>query len=487
MSAAEAMGLEQFRAIADEAEPQAIEAEEADSLASCDLGTDLDASRRLVETYLDEIRFCPGVGWLTWDGARWVTESEGRVMEMAKKSARAWTVAVASGTDIKAKRQSLNDATKLEFAGHLKGAVELAKSDPRVAVSSTRLDRDQWLLNVQNGTLDLRTGTLQPHNRADLITRLAPTVFDPNAKHPALDRFLATIAAGDAEMPGFIARLCGMTLTGDCEAESLIINQGDGGSGKTTLAEALASVLGDYAVKIGFSSLCTSKYGRAGGSNTPDLVPLRGARMAYASEGDASARLDAGVVKQLTGNEPLTACAKYKDPITFPQTWKIWLFTNYDPKTDSEDTGIWRRMVKVHFHAIPAAERDPAVKRALTKDPAALSALLAWAVKGCADWQGRGGGRNGLALPKSVLAETEAYRVKQDSLAEWWSILEADAEFFPRGFTSHRVLRGHYEDWCKEEGYAFPVAAKRFKEYLDRRGLAQDRNNSCRGWRGIEL
>jgi putative DNA primase/helicase len=289
-------------------------------------------------------------------------------------------------------------------------------------------------------------------------------------------------------MGGFLSRCFGCALTGDAEAETLFLLQGDGGSGKTTLVEAVASMLGDYSAKLTFDSFCTSKHGRGPGAASPDLIRLRGSRLAYASEGDQSARLDAGVVKTLTGNEPITARALYAEPITFPQTWKLWLVSNFDPKADSEDSGIWRRMLKLHFAAIPAADRDPAVKRMLTTDAGAQSALLAWAVAGCLDWQKRGGGRIGLAPPDAVQAATDTYRIRQDTMAQWWDdLLAEDAKLDPYGKTTRKALREHYEQWCQDNG-AVPVHAKRFIAYLEARGLQiAPRTSGGRGWVGLEM
>jgi putative DNA primase/helicase len=145
-------------------------------------------------------------------------------------------------------------------------------------------------------------------------------------------------------------------------------------------------------------------------------------------------------------------------------------------------------MMKLHFTAIPAADRDPVVKRMLTTDAATQSALLAWAVAGCLEWQKRGGGRHGLAPPDAVQAATEAYRVKQDTMAQWWDdLLANDAKLDRYGKATRREVRDHYEQWCDENGAA-PVFVKRFIAYLEARGLQNGRSPSGgRGWVGLEM
>lgn len=289
-------------------------------------------------------------------------------------------------------------------------------------------------------------------------------------------------------MKAFLARCFGVALTGDAEAETLFLLQGDGGSGKTTMVEAVASMLGDYATKMNFESLCQSKHGRGPGAASPDLIPLRGARLAYASEGDSSARLDAGKVKELTGNEPTTARALYSAPMTFRPTWKVWLVSNFDPKVDSEDTGIWRRMAKLQFAVIPTESRDPAVKRVLTTNPGARSAVLSWALAGCLDWQKRGGGRAGLAPPKAVEDATAAYRVTQDTLAEWWEELMATANIGDNTKdTPKHTIRCNYQKWCETNGNHHPVSPQRLAAYLKSKGLSESRSAASRVWVGIQL
>ncbi len=450
-------------------------------------GTDLDASLRFATAAAGHLRYVPGIGWHSWDGRRWAPGADGAAMETAKGCTRQWTLKWYNSSD-EGREARVKAALTLENGGRIEKAVILARTDQRLAVDHARLDADTWLLNVENGTLDLRTGKLRPHSRADLITKLAPVTYRPDATHPALEAALALAESSAAGMADFLARCIGAALTGDATVESLFLLQGDGGSGKTTLSEGVASMLGDYACKLPFESFCLSHRGRGPGQASPDLIELRGARFAYASEGDQSARLDAGVVKMLTGGEPISARALYQMPITFPPTWKLWLVSNFDPRCDSEDSGLWRRIIKLRFAAIPPEKRDPTVKEALATDPGARSALLAWAVRGCLDWQTRGRGRGGLALPAAVEGITAEYRSKMDSLALWWeALLDDGARLDPYGRALVGDVRRHYEDWCSTEG-ATPCQSRRFNAYLQGKGLTRHRGHGgVKQWQGLEF
>jgi putative DNA primase/helicase len=320
-----------------------------------------------------------------------------------------------------------------------------------------------------------------------MITKMADVDYDPNATHPALDHFLKTIESHNPDLPGFLTRCFGATLTGDATLETLFVLQGEGGSGKTTLTESVASLLRDYSCKLPFESLCRSKFGRQAGAATPDLIPMRGARMVYATEGDASSQLDAGKLKEFTGAEPVTLRALYKEPITVEPTWKIWMVSNYDPRASSEDTGLWRRVVKLQFAGIPEEKRDIRIKEALVSDETAKSAVLAWALRGGLEWYRAGRGRGGLRIPQSISDATDAYRAKQDALGDWWDEITASATFYPSGWTSVKDLRSNYSQWCENEG-SIEVSPLRFKEYLARRGLTPRKGTGgTRGWQGISL
>ncbi|MFT3783819.1 MAG: phage/plasmid primase, P4 family [Nibricoccus sp.] len=447
--------------------------------------TDTDASIRFATRHHDHLRFVPGLGWHVWNGKHWELDQRHQILELAKESARAWTVDCAKHI-VDGREKAVREALVLEQAGHIRAMIDLAKSDRRLVLPAAELDSDPWLLNVSNGTLDLKSGKLRQHSRKDLHSRMAPVNYVDGAKHEVLTRFMEAIDASSPGMAAFLARCFGACLTGDCSPETLFLLQGPGGCGKTTITEAMGSMLGDYSVKLPFESFCLCKHGRSPGAASPDIVRLRGSRLAYASEGDAAARIDAGMVKTLTGGEPITARGLYSDPITFRQTWKLWMVSNYEPRADSDDSGLWRRMLKVYFSEVPVSKRDPNIKQILTEDPAARSALLFWAVQGCLAWQGAGRGRHGLQAPEAVLEATATYRSRQDSLAEWWDAVLCEAELDTGSNVSATEVRKKYDRWCAQNGCR-PVSSQRLAKFLESKGLVPKRTMSNRYWSGIRF
>lgn len=453
---------------------------------SLDTPTDTDQSMMIAAAHRHELMFVDGIGWLHWKGTHWEADPLA-AQELAKIAARKRLLrTVETG-----RREEVGQAMRLENSSHIKGALEEAQSDPRLLRRLRDLDRDPWSFNCLNGTLDLRTGQLKPHDPGDLLTKLAPVAYLPDARHEALERILRSLGTEIPELPGFLQRLFGMCLTADASAEILILIQGDGGAGKTTLSEAFLNMIGDYGVRLPFETLCLQQRGRQAGAAQPDVVRLRGARFACASEGDETARLDAGMVKSLTGNEMVVARGLHKSPIEFSQTWKLSLVTNFEPNCSGDDSGLWRRLVAIRFPTVPPQDRDPELKRLLTTDPAARSALLAWAVQGCRAWFEAGGGRRALEIPAAIDGLTAAYRQRQDTLSQWWSdTLNLSVWMERDGCVPVADLRRMYIAWSESQGTT-PLGSRRYNAFLARQGLVQTtariHGTPVKAWKGISL
>jgi putative DNA primase/helicase len=340
--------------------------------------------------------------------------------------------------------------------------VELAKSEPGIAQRPDAFDCDPWALNVANGTLDLRTGQLRPHDRADMITKLAPVTFDPDAKHPTLARYIADVTSGDADFAAYLQRAAGYSLTGSTAEEAFFLVLGPAATGKSTLIEALLALLGDYSVKSAFDAFLESN--NVGGA-TPELARLRGARLVAASETSKSRKLNESLVKELTGGDSITARNLYAAPFTFKPCFKLWLGCNEAPKLTDTDSGLWRRLQRLPFEReLAEGKRDPKVKQALTGE--ALPALLAWAVRGCLDWQ-----RGGLRMAPTVRAKTAELRADFDPLAEFFS--EA-CVFTKYAETPAQELRDAYAVFAASMGVP-PIGNTDWSERLRAKG--------CKTWR----
>ncbi|MDP9373602.1 MAG: phage/plasmid primase, P4 family, partial [Chloroflexota bacterium] len=436
--------------------------------------TDDGNARRLVARYGHLFRHCPKWGkFLAWDGRRWRVDDTGAVMRLAKQTARALLREAADIPDDAASRGLTRWAQTSQSRTRLEAMVELAKSEPGVPVEPDQLDADPWLLNVENGTLDLRTGDLRPHDRADLITKLAPVAFDPDAAAPTFDHFLARIFDNNQRLIGFVQRSVGYALTGDTREQAAFFWFGGGANGKSTLAKLLLDLLGDYARQTPTETLMAKR-----GEGIPnDVAVLKGARLVAATETDEGRRLSESLLKQMTGGDRIAARFMRAEWFEFTPQFKIVLSGNHRPQIRGTDDGIWRRIRLVPFAVqIPEAERDERLPERLRAE---LPGVLAWAVRGCLAWQ-----RDGLAAPPEVTAATSAYRGEMDVLAQW--LVECCA-LDPAATATAGDLYDSYRWWMEDAGER-PLPQRMFGLRLQERGFTSRRGTGgVRLWRGVRL
>jgi putative DNA primase/helicase len=450
--------------------------------------TELRNAELLIERAGEGLRHVgPWNKGLTWDGARWRLDEDGGWERAAKRVARLTyeeTAAVAepyrtwerecAATLAKVKsdhRATMHDeeiakknvanaretvepmeadvawAKRSQDAAKLRATITLARTDSRVAVHHDQLDRDLWLLNVTNGTIDLRTGTLQPHDRDDLMTKLAPVAFDAEARCPTWDAFLARAMGGDTELVGYLARLVGYGLTGNVGEHVLVFLYGAGANGKSTFLSTVHAMLGDYATPAPRGLLF-----RARGERHPtELASLHGRRFVTCSEIEEGQTFDEALTKDLTGGDPIECRRMREDFWSYTPTHKLFIAGNHKPTVRGDDEGIWRRMRLVPWTVtIPEAQRDTSLLETLRAE---LPGILAWAVRGCLEWQ-----RRGLAAPAAVTEATKSYRQENDLLGEFF---DAHCKIEADGKVPRHVLREEYEAFCKASG-AEPFGAKRF-------------------------
>jgi putative DNA primase/helicase len=435
--------------------------------------TDLGNAKMLVARHGQNVRYVPLWGkWLVWDGRRWAVDDTRAVERYAKETVLAMHAAWARVEDDDQRRKRLRHALRSQDVARLKAMVELAKSESGIPIMPDTLDADPWLLNVQNGTLDLRTGELHPHRREDLMTKLAPVAYDAQAAAPTWEVFLHRIFGGDADLIRFVQKAVGYSLTGSIREQCLFILYGTGANGKSTFLNAVSTMLGEYASHTPTETLLIN---RSDGVRN-DLARLQGARFVTAVEAEGGRRLAEAQVKQLTGGDKVTARYLYQEHFEFYPTFKLWLAVNHKPIIQGSDYAIWRRIRLIPFTVtIPKPERD---KRLGEKLLAELPGILRWAVEGCMGWQ-----QEGLEPPLVVKGATGEYRAEMDVIA---AFIREHCETGPAQVARAGALYAAYCEWCAEVGET-PVHQKRFGEELKQRGFTAGKHQGDRCWHGIGL
>lgn len=434
--------------------------------------TDYGNGERLAWFARDELRYVhPWERWLCWDGRRWRADQENRVFSRAASMVRTLAAQAETLEDPSEREALRRHAMMSESVARLSAMLRIAGN--LLAVPPEALDQQPWCFNVLNGTLDLRTGALRPHDRADLITQLVPVVYEPDATCPRWEAFLARIFEGNEGLIAFVQRAMGYSLTGNASEQVLFLALGTGSNGKTTFFEVFRRLLGEYATAAEFNTFLK----RSGEGVRNDLARLVGTRVVSASEPERGRPLAESLVKQLTGGDPVTVRFLFKEFFEFLPTFKVWLLANHRPVILGSDTGIWRRIRLIPFTAsITDQERDTELPSKLAAE---LPGILAWAVRGALRWQAEG-----LGLPPEVREANADYRELMDPLP---AFLDGHCEVGPFHTVLARDLYEVYLRWAEDSGEA-PLSQKGLANRLQDRGFRPTRGaRGVRAWRGLRL
>ncbi len=413
--------------------------------------------------------------WLWWNGTCWQRDAEGELRQSAERipqelMKQAKTLMQAGVEDgPKAYRWALQSGE----------AHRLASVDSvlrwRLQLADSELDKQPFKLATGSGVLDLTNASSTEGKRGDWLTRGTSVHYNARATCPRFDAFLAEIMLGDTEMIDYLWRVLGYCLTGDTSERAFFILHGIGRNGKTTFVEVLHALLDNYAQTAKFTTFLTKSV--TGGAND-DIAHLAGARVVIASEAEESQKLDAAVVKTLTGSDTVRARFLYSNEFEFRPAFKLFLVTNHIPKINDGSQALWDRL-----HYIPFEYRvaeDHTDKLLGLKLLGELEGILAKAVEGCLEWQ-----RGGLRPPAKVIKAVEELRDDMDPVGE---ALKTLVEPSVNGKLVHARLYEAYVSWCRANGIRYPVSSKALARAI--KGLGHELkpgNANVRIWPNLRL
>ena len=361
----------------------------------------------------------------------------------------------------------LGQAALSLLASRIRAMVELARTESGIPVAVSKLDSDPWILNALNGTIDLRTGDLSPHDPEQLITKLLPADYDPVAYSPIWAQFLDSVFKSDSEVKRFVQRAVGYSLTASTREQVMFVAYGDGSNGKSTFLETVRELLADYGQQAPTEMLLDRR--DAGIPN--DIARLRGVRFVSAVETSEGKRLAEATVKQLTGGDTISARFMRGEWFDFRPTAKIWMATNHRPTIRGIDHGIWRRLLVIPFEQqFDDASRDNDLMLKLRNE---LPGILTWAVEGCLEWQ-----RDGLGVPETIRDAMTDYRNDQDTVGRF---LDECCEVNPNGWVPAADLYEAYRRWSVSQGESL-LAQRQFGMRLSHRGLVREKLGPQRRW-----
>ncbi len=425
-------------------------------------GTDDALALSFTRRYHQDWRYVAAWGkWLLWDGLHWRSEDTLAAPDIIRHVCRHFAL----------KSNSIKVAAKLASAGTVSSVERLARTDRKHAATADEWDADPWLLNTPVGVVDLKTGKICPHDRADRMTKI--TTATPRGDCPTLLKFLNEVTGGDRELQNYLQRVAGYALTGSTREHAMFFLYGTGANGKSVFLNALASIMGNYATNAPMDTFMETRTDR----HPTDMAGLRGARFVSSIETEQGRRWAESKIKSLTGGDKISARFMRQDFFEFFPQFKLFVAGNHKPAIRNIDEAMKRRLHLIPFTVtIPAERRDKHLQQKLMAE---RDGILAWAVQGCLSWQ-----QDGLNPPDSVVSATDEYFEAEDAIGRWLEencVLQASVQ----SLTAE--LFNDWKQWADSTG-EFVGSQRRFSDLLITRGIEKWRNSmGLRGFRGISL
>lgn len=396
--------------------------------------TDTGNAERLAQQLRGRYIFVPSIGWHLWDGARYVPDYSGAVIEQAKDLFMHMLATANGAADVaKWAQQSLSK-------GRLNAAIDLCKTIPYLVKTALELDHNAFEMATPDGIIDLRTSTLRPSNPLEdfhtLRTAYAPDFEMPT---PKFDAFLLWAMNGNTSMTAYLQRLFGAACIGKLMWHVFPIFLGPGANGKTTILDILAGVFGQYAAAMPAEFLVEKR----GASHPTEIAQLRGVRLALISEVPPNSRFNESLLKQLTGETRLRGRYMHKDFFDFENTSSFFLAANHLPSVTVGGGGFWRRVRKVDFpNLMPDELQNPGLVQEILREEG--PGVLAWAVRGA-----QAALSGGLQDPETVKTATRDYQLDEDAYARFVSEYLEPSE---GDLTVREVAFEVYRQWMFRQG-----------------------------------
>ncbi|MGH0876716.1 phage/plasmid primase, P4 family [Bacillus cereus] len=414
--------------------------------------TEMGNAERIAYEYGHVIKYINDVGWYIWDGKRWKVDTKKEIERITAKVLRSLSK---SDDEAEAKWSRMCERRNIRM-NSIKDLM------PLVPGERGDFDTHKYLLNVENGIVDLKTGKLHQHDRELGLTKITNIAFDENAKCPEWLNFLDQIFQGDKELAEYMQRLIGYSLTGEITEQIMVFLIGGGSNGKSTFINIIKDIMGDYGRQAKSDTFIKKK--ETGANN--DIARLVGSRFVSAIESEDGEQLSEAFVKQITGGEPVLARFLRQEFFEFIPEFKVFFTTNHKPVIKGVDEGIWRRIRLIPFNLqLPKEKRDKKLPEKLSLE---MPGILNWAIEGCLKWQ-----KSGLNDPAIVMKATGDYKEEMDILGPFMfecCFKREDVQI------EAKDLFEVYANWCFKNG-EHQLKNRAFYRILETQGFKRERGN----------
>jgi len=448
---------------------------ELDSQENLDITNEIGLAELIVQLYANEILFVPVLGWLVWNGKQWEIDNDNVVVLKVIEMCQQLKKIIIS----KNEKKMLKFIPDISQNRKINSILKLAGVMPPIVSKQNTLDSTQtdYLFNCQNGTFNLNTMKLQPHNPTDYITKISNVTYNETAKPDKFIKFLNTTFCNNQDTISYIQRYFGYTLTACINEQSLALFCGTGANGKTQLLEIISLIMKDYYQKIESNTFLDDR----GNNKSLALANAKGARMIYAGEFNGK-KIDEAFVKTITGGEEVSARHHFKNFFQYYPTYKIFMTSNDKPRVSGNDHGFWRRFKSIEFkNVIPTSDQIKDFGRFLFNEEG--SAIFNWVLSGYMAWISQG-----LGSCKEVDDATQDYKEESDILHDFFQDkIEVDKFYCVKSSALHKAIN----DYRKAAGLN-AISTQRMAHYLinkgfDKKQKTQGAEKGSKYWHGLGL
>lgn len=405
---------------------------------------DTGNAERMIDLFGDKIRYYYNESkWLIYRGGKWQADIDGTIWKLISRSVEEMTK-----EENHYEEYDEQNGTEMHkaFCKHLKKSRSNAakraaerETQHHVGITPAALDRYRELLNTPNGIIDLKTFEVTKNDPEKYMTKSTSYGYDRQAECPLWLQFLDDVFGGDQELIRYIQKAVGYSLTGLTDEQCAFFCYGTGRNGKSTFIDVIRIILGDYSVNIQPETIMVRNQNSTANS---DIARLKGARFVTGVEPNEGVRLNEGLLKQLTGDDIVTARKLFCEEFEFKPEFKLWMSTNHKPIIRGTDTGIWRRIHLIPFTVqIPENKVDKKLKDKLLKE---AEGIFSWCIEGLKQYQ-----KEGLQKPQAVRQALDDYRQEMDTISRFLDECTVPA---PCKSIKASELYQVYTSWCDHNG-----------------------------------
>lgn len=422
--------------------------------------SDKGNARLFADIFKDKHRYCSTrKDFMLFDGKRWIDDLEGL---SARKSAKELSDAlIRYAVTVDTDGKYLKVVTPL---CNLRNRNNMLQDSRDLSYfTNEQLDVNDYILNVQNGTLDLSGDKpiFMEHSPDMLLSKICNVNYEPSAKCEVWEKFINEIMQNDKSKIEYLQKIAGLSLTGNTSEETAFILYGSTTrNGKSTFCETLIYLLGDYALTMRPETLATKQNTDSRQANG-DVARLCGCRFVNASEPPKRMLFDTALLKSLLGRDSITARFLHQREFEFIPKFKLVINTNYLPVITDDTIFSSGRLNVVSFdrHFEPH-EQDKHLKDKLRRKEE-LSGILNWCLEGLRLYR-----KDGLKAPEAVQKATNAYRADSDKIGNFIN------ECLKKTDTNSKAKEIYdcYVKWCSDNGYGIENKGNFFAE-MKNKGL----------------